>query len=830
LADAVVIGTTWTYSRAWDIGYKQVKVQQSFKDALSDITVGRDFYIKPLQAVITDPGGVLEPLGTLSLKGVNANATQLVMRIAGTTTVVAGTFSGSGNTRTFTPQSAWKYGSHSVTVTQIVKTVESDPSAPCTFTVRPAAPSITVPSGPIEPLGSLSITQVDAQATRLVMRLAGTTTEITGTFTGTGTIRTFTPTSAWSAGSNSVTVTQFVSEVESDSSAQCDFVVETSLTPPVIDSPAAGSESSSSPEMCVTSTKPYADVTVRHVDGEELFHGPADDKGECRFVVKQHLPLGDQFLEVMQELNGTESGWSDPHTFTVKRTPVSPPNIERPSQNANMGTLWFSGGGVDHALVTLRIKQDGNEIENGTEWVTGRNLWNWRPRDFRLEPGAYAVEAKQGRDGQESGWTVPARGFNAVPALFDIGEAGPVIAQPVVASGENVLLRVRVVSAESGAGVEGAEVVWHVDGAAVLATTTTGFDGWAHYRYTPSESGEYIVIADLTEQNDGVVVAELFEVTVLPHNAWEREFVLSLNGVPVDLATADIVLQPGQSYEWMLEVRDDSPLIGLTSVALENVVGAEAQGLTFDPPLGTPLPIGTDPLRWSMTVDTDTSAYAGLRLTSPKLPDRPLPVQVRSRDLAHGVNVLFDRFVMAYGGETAYPCHGTTHTVTLRPTPDSYLLGMDVKLTWSGQSATDLGVVVIPPIEEAKRLTQEGVSWTLDCTGSNKNGDFSLQLSILDSQEHSLPLPMSLGHNLVTAEHWVDKIEVFPGNPPQYVIGVRATSSFLKVPAPGVQVTVRRGNNTFYENTHSNGELTNRDESPHAVEMRIVNRYDGSIV
>jgi hypothetical protein len=747
LADAVVNDTKWRSSRVWDIGYKQVKVQQCFKDVLSDITEGRDFHIKPLQAVITDPGGALEPLGTLSLKGVNVYATQLVMRIAGTTTEVAGNFAGSGSTRTFTPQSAWKYGSHSVTATQIVKTVESDPSAPCTFTVRPVAPSITVPSGPVEPRGSLSITQVHAEATRLVMRLAGTTTEITGTFMGSGTTRTFAPTSAWPVGNNSVRVTQFVSEVESASSAQCDFVVETSLTPPVIDSPAADSESSSSPEMCVIGTEPYADVTVRHVDGEALFHGPADDKGECRFVVKQHLPLGDQFLEVMQEFNGTESGWSDPHTFTVKRTPVSPPNIERPSQNANMGTLWFSGGGVDHALVTLRIKQDGNEIENGTEWVTGSNRWNWRPRDFSLEPGAYTVEAKQGRDGQESGWTVPARGFNAVPALFGIGEAGPVIAQPVVASGESVLLRARVVSAESGAGVEGAEVVWHVDGAAVLATTTTGFDGWAHYRFTPSESGEYIVIADLTEQNDGVVVAELFEVTALPHNAWEREFVLSLNGVPVDLATADIVLQPGQSYEWMLEVRDDSPLIGLTSVALENVVGAEAPGLTFEPLLETPLPIGTDPLRWSMTVDTDTSAYAGLKLTSPKLPDRPLPVQVRSRDLAHDVDVRFDRFVMAFGGKTAYPCHGTTHTFTIKPKADSPLLGCDVKLNWLGDAIE--GVEVSPRIEELQRLGPDGFTWTLSCVDSVQNGSFSLQLEVPEPGISSLALNMSLGHNKV---------------------------------------------------------------------------------
>jgi hypothetical protein len=401
-------------------------------------------------------------------------------------------------------------------------------------------------------------------------------------------------------------------------------------------------------------------------------------------------------------------------------------------------------------------------------------------------------------------------------------------ADPIGYPGKEVWAEAMVVSAMTGEPLPDVEVMWEYPGIKI-APTKTDVDGKARVVFRLPAIREGVLQATVRGGYGGWDV-KLMEFTVEPNaDTWLQEFTLWLDGNEVDLVDGRLNVLSGKTYELELRVNKHSWLIGWVSVALEDLSGAEALGLKFDPLLGIQQPVDGAPIRWSLSsIDTGQSGVFTLKLTSPDLPDRPLSGQMIN--FAGAVEVLFDTFQMKFGDGTAYLCHGATHTVTVRPTPNSSLLGMDVKLTWSGQSATDLRVVVTPPLEEAQQLNLEGVSWTLDCTGSNENGFFSLQLTISDWEEHSLPLPMSLGHNLVTAEHWVEEVVVFPGNPPQWVYGIRATSSFLKTPAPGVQVTIEGFNpdRPVYENTRSNGEVTHRSEG--YVKMWIVNRYDGSVV
>ncbi|MDN3224967.1 hypothetical protein, partial [Pseudomonas nunensis] len=130
-----------------------------------------------------------------------------------------GTFTGTGTTRTFTPTAAWAPpGEVKVKVVQTVGGVPSDASDLVTLKVKPPKPAITLVPQPIEGRQVLTITGVAAGTVTLTMLTdAGGT--VVGIFTGSGTSRTFTPTSAWTPpGEKRVKVVQTVGGVSSDAS------------------------------------------------------------------------------------------------------------------------------------------------------------------------------------------------------------------------------------------------------------------------------------------------------------------------------------------------------------------------------------------------------------------------------------------------------------------------------------------------------------------------------------------------------------------------------------------------------------------------------------
>jgi hypothetical protein len=307
-----------------------------------------------------------------------------------------------------------------------------------------------------------------------------------------------------------------------------------------------------------------------------------------------------------------------------------------------------------------------------------------------------------------------------------------------------------------------------------------------------------------------------------------QEFTLWLNGEEVSLVDGKLLLSRAYTYDLELRVRKHSWLIGWASVALEDLTGAEALGLKFEPGLKTLRPVDGEPISWS--VSTKVSGAVGdfaLNLTSPDLPDRLLPGQLSAFDLDNEFEVLCNGVPKAID-EAAYPCLGIFNSIHIKIKAGSPLLGHWVDLTWAGDSAESLGIEVHPKLRQM--LSTEWIRWDLDSTRSTQDGSFSLGLESFEGKwATTSPWHMSFGHHLVSAERWTN---IHDG--PVYFYeehGIRAISRFLDTPAENVEVAVYRDYSTTpeFHYTNGKGEVVITVTGQH-ISMSIRNRYDGSIV
>ncbi|WP_445181174.1 hypothetical protein [Pseudomonas sp. McL0111] len=313
---------------------------------------------------------------------------------------------------------------------------------------------------------------------------------------------------------------------------------------------------------------------------------------------------------------------------------------------------------------------------------------------------------------------------------------------------------------------------------------------------------------------------------------WLQEFTPYVNGQKVKWPDLALKLGEGEVCTLMLDY-EYSWLIGDpdSKICLMFKPGEEIQGMIVDPPLGQLVAMeeGTTSLSWSIRADGLPSDDFVLEFKIPlivELPTSP-PVSGEVFNLTQDLDVMFDVFPMALG-KTAYPCHGARHRLTVVPKPASRLLNSKIKLLMIGE---DFGVEVTPSLAEEHVLKEDGVSWELYCN-STENGDFSLQVELVEAGIKSSSLIMSLAHNLVTAVRESKQIE--PGGPgaePYTQHLIRATSSFKDIPAHGVKVKVHLNSGAVIdERTRGNGEAAWNDYGNVFNRMSITNPYDGTTV
>lgn len=415
--------------------------------------------------------------------------------------------------------------------------------------------------------------------------------------------------------------------------------------------------------------------------------------------------------------------------------------------------------------------------------------------------------------------------------------------------GELVFAVVNVVSARTGEPLRDVEVRWEYPDR-TIAPTSTDTEGNARVQFRLSGIREGLLQATVTGGYAGwemkamvftlipteIPTERAISTEAFTSSTWLQEFTPYVNGVRVKWPDLMLNVAEGETCTLMLDY-EYSWLIGDPDafLVLDYVPGREGQGLTFDPPLGQPIEMaeGTIALSWTISIEQASTCDFELQFSIARMADLPKSpiVPGLTRDIAQEVEVIFDEFPVTFRTSTIYPCQGAKHTVTVRPKPSSPLLDQPVILLLDGETVDKFGMRVTPKLVDARPLSAEGLTWELDCAEAIA-GRFTLQLKLAGTVFKSSPLEASLGHNLVTAEHWSKYVE--PGRPgmePYTAYYIRATSSFLNLPANGLRVTVSLSSGTVtQEITRVNGEAVWNDYRRTFRNMEILNLYDGSVV
>ena len=505
-------GTTRTFTPTdnWAPGVSSVYAVQTFDFVESDPGDTRTFTVKPPKPAITSPPNPAQGKQALEITDVYNGAVTLLMfeyNVGG----IAGTFSGTGATRTFTPTDNWAPGVRRVYAVQTVDFVESDPGDTRTFSVKPPKPAITQPPSPTPANQVLTVIGVHAGSVILKMFKQGDA-EVAGTFSGTEATRNFTPTNPWTTGSSTVFAKQTVSDVESDPSDPITFTVkvEELPDPPQIKQPEAYQQTPTRPILEVIGL-PGALITVRRDEDEVLCAEHADPDGVMHYRLTKSLVPGDHSIDAKQKSSGLESAWSDPHPFTVKDLPKNP-TIDFPRHGSTAHRkLNIRGAGETRGQILIRHEKD-DEGDAFAE-IKGARSWRWDAQ----EPwplGHYTIMARQEEDGDSSSWT-EAHPFEVIETRYAVGDAQQVPGQPVDGA-QNVLLRVQVVVGDTAEAAAGVTVEWRISGQSqAIASSETDPDGWTEYLFIPDTEGELEVLADFTKDNGDVVMVQYFIVKAL---------------------------------------------------------------------------------------------------------------------------------------------------------------------------------------------------------------------------------------------------------------------------------------------------------------------------
>lgn len=302
---------------------------------------------------------------------------------------------------------------------------------------------------------------------------------------------------------------------------------------------------------------------------------------------------------------------------------------------------------------------------------------------------------------------------------------------------------------------------------------------------------------------------------------WKQNFRPYVNKAPVRWEDLRLNMTAGESltlelnFEYSYLIGDPDALIQLCAPA------AKQAGLVCDPPFGQLVEMaeGLVSLTWTVSATTESTGEFELHFEMPHYQGMPLSPAIGGDVLNFGreLEIKFDEFLLDFGAN-AYPCHGAEHTFTILPKADSRLLNKNIKLMMAD---ADPGVVVTPLLANPQLLEPDGVTWTLDCRNTSKDGGFTLRLSV--DEWVSAPFQMVLAHNLVRVTRWSTEHAQWPEWTPYRISHIHAISEYLNSSASFVQVIVNNG--SYYGSTNSKGEYSAREAG-----LKIYNRYNDTIV
>lgn len=340
--------------------------------------------------------------------------------------------------------------------------------------------------------------------------------------------------------------------------------------------------------------------------------------------------------------------------------------------------------------------------------------------------------------------------------LVRIGDVQEANKFPVVDEGESVLLRVQVVHVVTGGNgdpVNNARVDWQTPEGTIA--TRSGIGGWASVLYQPSRDGELVVTARVRAHDEAVPVERPFAVKALQSSPWKGKIKILFDGNEVDLTELGLLCWRGEPHTLRIEITPGSPLNG-EMVTLQWRGEPPGNGLIVSD-IDKPLRLGPLGLEWrfSSQVASSTSSLFSLTLSSPGLTaPRELFGRLISTELMDELTLMLDQVTATNASQRMFPCIGATHTLRYLPNALSPLVGLQATLVWQGTPADDLEASIEPPFDQAQKISDGGVGWSLDFTSSKVSGAFSVGLFLSALDRSMSTNPMQLAHNKLRIEDW----------------------------------------------------------------------------
>ncbi|MEY1089200.1 hypothetical protein AB7160_10105 [Morganella morganii] len=292
-------------------------------------------------------------------------------------------------------------------------------------------------------------------------------------------------------------------------------------------------------------------------------------------------------------------------------------------------------------------------------------------------------------------------------------------------------------------GVPDVDVLWQIDGGKSISTTKTDTDGMAALTFLPEQSGNYILVAVITDKA-GRESRHQFDINVYDRSPWLDDTRIDINSIGIDYQDDAAYLMNGTTTVIHLNCENNHNLFG--RVKLESKEGNT--GINITPAEGCD--ISPEGLSWDVNITGSDSRELTFLLTSDKF------------DISQGISVIalqpdFDKEIQSLkvNGEEANKKTPLIITpekpVTLNCTVNKLLSRLQAELN----SEESKLLTAEPAFGQLQALKNNAAEWVLK-SADPQGGFFNLDLNIppltipLTLSGRALPQEIASGIELIT--------------------------------------------------------------------------------
>lgn len=565
----------------------------------------------------------------------------------------------------------------------------------------------------------------------------------------------------------------------------------------------------------------YEPTVAGEFDVVATVESPYYPEGVASQTLKVRVLATDPWQEVLAVVETQAAPWAE-KTGYPNRGSSYPVHVKLLATSPLLGTqLWLSLTGLSPEQLGITVSPP---LEQPVPVADLEPLWTLTSADrldarFELSLGCSKLLLPS-----------PKKTMSLARNLVKIGEQRLANKFPIIDEQESVVLRVQVVPVVNGDPVVGALVDW-ITPEGTLPTVATGAGGWASLLYSPATAGEQFVTARVRAHQDAQAHTSRFEVKALASSPWKSQVKILLDEVEVDRQVLGLLCWRGSSHTLKIVPLAGSALLD-QPITLRWRQGVAPIGLVASD-IGVAKKLTSAGLEWTLEskADIGVSTLFAMTLSTPQLSDdRELFGRLVDPDLAREVSFKLDQSAVTLGEKALYPCLGAMHGFTVVPNSLSPLVGLSMKLHWSGTSAGQLGATVTPALDHTPIIGDSGERWELSFIASPAPGEFGLALELPELKFVSPANQMLLGHNKVRIEAWREPAVDPVAGQDQALMAVQVFSHFTQRAVEQVAVQWHAAEQTVEVKTDAEGwsvfACAPGVAEPLLVDARVLSLYD----